>query len=182
MEQNYYQKVYRLTIVGLILVCAVLLMLRVFGYGHLSIQAPAGATVKVNGQVVTQHSLKLRPGSYDVEVRTAQYFTAYQSVKVSLLQTATYNPRLTDRTPSSVINASSASLQGLSASNPAWLEDHTWLVAITGRGGATVVATHYQNGRWSVAYGADDLRDTSKLPAEIVSAINAATEDLRAYN
>lgn len=192
MEPSYYQPqnrlpsislLYKITMLVIFVNCVWLVISIMAGYGHLNIAVPSGTSVMVNGHLVQgNHELKMRPGVYRVTIQSAPYYTTYKQIQVSTFRTTTYKPELVRRSATSVINASSPSLQGLAAQDSVWLHDNTWLVTITGRGGAAVVASHYTQDGWELAYGMDSTQDVSSFPSDVAASITKLTDKLNAYN
>lgn len=162
-------------IVLLVLLCAGLVWILLFGYGSVRIAGlPAGATVTVNGRIVTEKTLKLRPGTYTVGVSSPLITPLSSTVTVPLLRTITYTPHTIRRSPdaiaSSVIGTMPGTSEAVQLADTQWFSNDTWVAGKSSDG--YVLALHYDSSQkhWTVAYYnavASYPTDLSTLPDAI---------------
>lgn len=160
------------------LLCAWSVFLYLAGYGTATIGTlPARAVVRVNGNLTTAKTLRLRPGTYTLLV-TSPLTNPYQSTfRVSVLAATRINPSLQRRSPDAI---ASSVVGGIGPTEPValqhaqWFDSDTWVVGFTLPANAPL-ALHYDTtqGKWSVTYStaAGYPSDKTKLPAEISNYI-----------
>jgi len=166
--QNYYSNNYsagpygRLNVHRLVtwllvaggLISAWLLLSAWFGYGTIHFKLPAQGVAYVNGHKIDGDSVKLRTGSYTVMVKSPQYETSEQTIRVNMWST-NYQPPLTERKPVAILSSVIGAYGTYGApgiSQVKWFEGHTWLVGVAGPGSATPIALHYVHDTWQIGY------------------------------
>lgn len=156
-------------------ICIWLLVLAIWGYGHLTIHAPAGSIITINGHTVTEtNNLRLRPGTYNVSIVSAKYFSSYRAVSVSPFRTTSYTPPLDERSADSIASAALGGVDSFGsphASSPQWFKDSTWAVMVIGPSSSDFIAAQYDKGSWVLRYRASTPGDTSSIPPEVLSAV-----------
>lgn len=157
------------------LLCIWLLVLRFAGYGTLHLdKLPPNTTVQINAVTVHKNSLKLRPGLYTISVTSPKYYTSYETVRISLFGTRVYTPKQTVRTTSSIANAALGAVGVVGAPEGVglqWFDNDTWTVMNIGPGTPSVLAAHYQDGRWTRVYKSHSSDSSTQLPAEVLNAV-----------
>lgn len=167
----------QVVIVTVAVICILLVFLRFFGYGHVAFSLPASATVWINDHKVSAQKIRLRPGTYDITIRSPRYFSTHQKVSVSYFQTTTYKPDLTRRPLSAIVTAAMGA-SGLYGKpdmvSEQWFINDTWLVGMVGPGSAIPTALHYQDNEWRVGYSDNGgyPHNVTNLPGSVANAVN----------
>lgn len=159
-----------------VLICVWLIFLAYWGYGHVTLHLPAGTQVEINGHNLshTNQTIKLRPGSYYLNTKSARHFSTHNIIHVSLFRTTNYTPKTTERSSESIAYAT----YGVSTNNgpppvynTRWFGD-TWVVEDVGFSTPSILAAHYQNGRWHKGYLTGEMTNISKLPIDVAQEVN----------
>lgn len=153
-------------------------LLYFFGYGTLRLDLSSNQAVYINGNRVTERSVRLRPGSYEIMITSPRYKLVNEKVRINAFLSRTYRPELSDRSPDDIAAAALGSF-GLygppGMTDVRWFDDDTWAAGIVGPGSAAPIALHYVENSWTVAYF--DTRgypkDLSALPAPVAQYLTA---------
>lgn len=151
-------------------------LLAVFGYGTLHNTLPGSYKVTVNGTVVTDEKIKLRPGSYHIAVYSSKYKTERKLVKIGLFGSQKLNQPNEIADPNNIVSsviAASGMYGPPQVAKSTWLLDDTWLVGNVGPGSIAQVALHYTDHNWRVKYFemTGYPRNKNVLPNEVVNAL-----------
>lgn len=171
------QPLLTLLAVVFIVIALFLLLLTLFGYGKLQVTVPPGSTITVNGHVLNDTSVRLRPGSYDVVVTHYSKETSRTKASIKLLSTTNVAPALTPKDPSALVASLIGSYGGYGipvVTGAKWFEGNTWIAASVGPGSSSQIALHYQDQSWHVAYFNGLLgypNDLSVLPEAVANHI-----------
>jgi hypothetical protein len=167
-----------------LILCAFLALvgvgLAVFGFGTIQDNTTNKFQLYVNGHHIASHTIKVRPGTYEVEVTSARYATSRKTIKVGLFGTTkVYNsthPRDLDQLIRSVI-AAYGSYGPPELNGAHWLESGTWLVGYVGPGSAAPIALKYTNDGWQVGYFTMTgyPHDLKILPSSVAAALESYT-------
>ena len=152
---NSPQPLMALVAVVFVVVSVVLVLLTFFGYGTLKVVAPAGSVITVNGHVLKNTTVKLRPGTYDVVVTQYAKEPSRAKVSIKLLGTSTTAPAMTQKDPSALVASVIGSYGGYGVpivTGAKWFEGNTWMAATVGPGGSSQIALHYVDQEWKIAY------------------------------
>jgi len=169
----YNRRIFTLFSLVIILISIGLVIMTFWGYGNLELQVPPHMSITVNGHSTAATHLKLRPGTYTIRATSAQYFTTYTTVKVNPFLRTIYEPPLNQRTADSIVGSAlgAAGTFGIPPTNDLqWFSDHTWTVENIGPSTPDVVATHFVNGTWTLAYRTGDTINPS-IPTAVAQEI-----------
>lgn len=152
----------------------------IFGYGTIHINTPAGTTVKINNKAApSKASINVRPGDYQAVISSPTTDPYQTTLHVGLFSTTTLSPKLTQRNPNAIVDATVGA--GPFSGAPQliyskWLVGNTWLVGAF-MPGPTIVALHLDtsNNQWTVGFYTGSTsypHDISSLPTDVTAAIH----------
>lgn len=157
-------------VMGLACVGFVILLAKGYGTVHFD-RLPQGATIRINGNTVTQATVRLRPGTYTIAIATPTTAPFQGSLHITLFHTLHYQPRLARRDPnaiaSSVIGAV-GSTAPVDIYHLRWFNNDTWIAGTVQPGNAGV-ALQYTGSQWKVAFLSVPgyPQDLAKLPTPV---------------
>jgi hypothetical protein len=166
-----------LFIVVMAILCAWLIFLTFTGYGTVKLNLPTNVTTRVNGHIVTAHSLKMRPGNYQIIV-SSPTITPYQgTLQVGLFQTINYSLRLTQRSADAIAGSvigGDGQTGNIQLGLVEWFNNNSWVVGLVSPGD-TDLALHYNStqNQWVVGYynASGYTADLTALPANVANYI-----------
>ncbi len=167
-----------------VIVCAGLIFLSITGYSTVKLSLPSNATIHINGHTVSDKSIRMLPGSYQVIVSSPTIRPYQGTLSVGLFQTIIYRPSLEQRDPETI----ASSLLGGSGQSGAlqfglvqWFDNDTWVVGLIGPSN-TCLAAHFDvsQNQWVIGYynGGGYPDALTLLP----SSVAAYVEQLEAQN
>lgn len=177
-QPNPLSRQINIAIIASVFLCSVFIALAVFGYGTLRYDRGSDQSLYINGHKVDEASVKLRPGTYEVSVKSAKNTTTHQQIKVGLFQSVTLKPNLTQRDPDALA-ASVIGSYGLYGpprlAEVEWFDNYTWLAAKVGPGSLAYIALRYSGDAWKVAYFTNTgyPSDIDDLPDDVKSYLTS---------
>jgi hypothetical protein len=142
-------------LVGAVLLCAVVVWLAAYGYGHISIKQYVTQNMYINGHQITDGNVRVRPGTYRVKIQTPRYATYEVLVSVGLIKTSVVAPAFEKRSPNDIVSSVIGAFGQYGPpeiSNSKWFIKDTWLAGILGPGDSAPIALHFTSTGWKVAY------------------------------
>lgn len=162
-----------LLLVVVLLVSFVYLVLAIVGYGKLAVTTNSGEKIYINGRLLQSGTLKVRPGTYAIQISAPDYTTTPKTIHVKPFQTVAISDTIfAKRDPNAIARSVMGGYGGFGAPSlvgAKFFENNTWMAAVIGPGSAQPIVFHYDNGVWSIYYYSDPgySHDLSDLPIDV---------------